>query len=198
MPRAGLSRDAVVALAVDLVAGSWAGPAELSLAAVAARAGVTTPGLYKHVGSLADLRAEVALVAVRELTSACTVAAGGRAGEDGLRALAHAVRAFAAERPGLYAAAQVDAAGGGTPELAAAASELVGLFTGVLEDFALPRGLRVDAVRTVRAAVHGFVVLQAQGGFRLPDDPDRSVETLLDVLVAGLRSLGGRAVPGDR
>ncbi|WP_337061557.1 TetR/AcrR family transcriptional regulator [Kineococcus sp. G2] len=190
MPRAGLSREAVVALAVDLVAGSWTGPAELSLAAVAARAGVSTPGLYKHVGSLADLRAEVTLVAVRELTRACTAAAGGRTGEEALRALAHAVRAFAVERPGLYAAAQVDAAGAGTPELAAAASGLVGVFTGVLDGFGLPPERHVDAVRTVRAAVHGFVVLQAQGGFRLPDDPDRSVETLLDVLVAGLRSLG--------
>ncbi|WP_432487357.1 TetR/AcrR family transcriptional regulator [Kineococcus sp. SYSU DK018] len=190
MPRAGLSREVVVALAVELVAGSWTGPAGLSLSAVAARAGVATPSLYKHVGSLAELRAEVALVGVRELTRACTAAALGRQGEDALRALARAVRGFAAERPGLYAAAQVDAATGSTRELAAAAGDLVGVFTAVLHGFGVPPERHVDAVRSVRAAVHGFAVLEAQGGFQLPDDVDGSLETLLDVLAAGLRSLG--------
>ncbi|WP_432505588.1 TetR/AcrR family transcriptional regulator [Kineococcus arenarius] len=189
MPRAGLSRSAVVALAVELAQGSWNGPSELSLSAVAARAGVSTPSLYKHVASLAELRAGVALVAVRELTGACTAATVGRSGEDALRALAGAVRGFARDRPGLYAAVQFDAAAGTTPELAAAAAALVALFSAVLRGFGLPEERSVDAVRTVRAAVHGFVVLEAQGGFQLPDDVGRSLDTLLDVLAAGLRSL---------
>ncbi|WP_432493014.1 TetR/AcrR family transcriptional regulator [Kineococcus auxinigenes] len=189
MPRAGLSRSAVVALAVELVEGSWSGPSELSLSAVAARAGVSTPSLYKHVASLAELRAEVALVAVRELTGACTAATVGRSGEDALRVLAGAVRGFARDRPGLYAAAQFDAAAGTTPELAEAAAALVALFSAVLRGFGLPGERSVDAVRAVRSAVHGFVVLESQGGFQLPDDVGRSLDTLLDVLAAGLRSL---------
>jgi len=53
MPRAGLSSDAVVAIPLDVVDGE--GPAALTLAAVAVRAGVATPSLYKHVASLAGL-----------------------------------------------------------------------------------------------------------------------------------------------
>ncbi|WP_432493897.1 TetR/AcrR family transcriptional regulator [Kineococcus gypseus] len=189
MPRAGLSRAAVVALAVELCEGSWSGPAQLSLSALAARAGVSTPGLYKHVASLAELRTEVAEVAVRELTRSCAAATVGRSEEDALRALARTVRSFATERPGLYAAVQLDAPAGGSPGLVAAADELVSLFAAVVRGFGLPAARATDAVRTVRAAVHGFTVLEAQGGFRLPDDPGRSLETLLDVLVAGLRSL---------
>jgi hypothetical protein len=34
--------------------------------------------------------------------------------------------------------------------------------------------------------LHGFVSLEASGGFGLPDDVDESFETLIDVLVAGL------------
>ncbi|MGO2740360.1 MAG: TetR/AcrR family transcriptional regulator, partial [Cellulosimicrobium funkei] len=60
MARAGLSHDAVVRIALDLVdAGGPTGFADLTLAKVAAQAGGATPSLYKHVGSLAALRREV-------------------------------------------------------------------------------------------------------------------------------------------
>ncbi len=39
----------------------------------------------------------------------------------------------------------------------------------------------------MRALVHGFVTLQAAGGFGLPDDVDVSFERAVDALVAGLR-----------
>jgi hypothetical protein len=40
-----------------------------------------------------------------------------------------------------------------------------------------------------RSAIHGFVALEAGGGFGMPDDVDRSFEALLDMLVAGVRAL---------
>ena len=54
MPRAGLSRDAVVALAVELLDADPHAP--VTLAAVAGRAGVAVPSLYKHVRSLAGIQ----------------------------------------------------------------------------------------------------------------------------------------------
>ncbi|MCC8246644.1 TetR family transcriptional regulator [Saccharothrix luteola] len=55
MARAALSADAVVDVALRLV--DEEGAAALTLAAVASRAGVATPSLYKHVRNLAELRA---------------------------------------------------------------------------------------------------------------------------------------------
>ena len=66
MPRAGLSTDAVVDVALALV--DEKGLDALSLAAVADRAGVAAPSLYKHVGSLADLRDLMAIKAIRQAT----------------------------------------------------------------------------------------------------------------------------------
>lgn len=189
MPRAGLGHAAVVDLAVDLVdADGWE---SLTLAAVAARAGVAAPSLYRHVGSLAELRAAVALVGVRELTRVCAEATVGRSGEDALRALGHAIRGFAHQHPGLYAAGQVaagqDAVGG--QELALAGADAVALIAAVLRGFGLPDDRTVDAVRTARSAIHGFVTLEAGGGFGMPDSVDRSFEALLDTVVAGMRAL---------
>ncbi|GAB4085614.1 TetR/AcrR family transcriptional regulator [Myceligenerans cantabricum] len=192
MPRAGLSHAAVVRLACDVV--DTAGPrgfADLTLAKVAAEAGVAPPSLYKHVGSLAALRREIAVLAVRELTSAGASATVGLAGPDALRALAGAWRRYAADRPGRYGATQV----GADPDdpadaaLQAAGTESVRVVTAVLQGFGLPGDRQVDAVRAVRSGVHGFIMLELGGGFRMREDVDRSFDVLLTMLVAGVEAL---------
>ena len=192
MPRAGLSRDAVVRIALEQVdAGGPTGLADLTLAKVAATAGVATPSLYKHVGSLAALRRHVALVALEELTTASAAVTVGRSGADALRALARAWRAYAAAHPGRYAATQL-APDPDAPEEAehrAAATRVVALVGAVLHGFGLPDDRTVDAVRAVRAGVHGFVVLESAGGFRLPENLDRSFDALVDMLVTGVAAL---------
>ncbi len=192
MPRAGLSHDAVVRLALEVVdEGGSRGFAELSLAKVAAKAGVAAPSLYKHVGSLADLRREVAVIAIRELTAAGTSATVGRAGADALHALANAWRSYAHGHPGRYAATQI----GPDPEdpadarLRDAAVEGVQVVVAVLRGFGLPDDRVIDAVRAVRAGVHGFVMLELGGGFRMREDVDQSFTVLLDMLVAGVTTL---------
>ena len=58
----------------------------------------------------------------------------------------------------------------------------------MLRGFGLPDDRTVDAIRTARSALHGFVVLEAGGGFGMPDSVDRSFEALLDTVVAGIRA----------
>lgn len=191
MPRAGLSRAAVTDLAVELVDSSPEGFDALTLASVAARAGVAVPSLYKHIGSLAELRRAVALVAMSELVRRSSAATIGVAGEEALRALGRELRAFAREHPGLYAATQVapDLDDPAALALAQRAADAVAVVAAVLRGFGLPEQRSVDAVRAARAAIHGFLELEAHGGFGMPDDVDRSFEALLDVLIAGISAL---------
>ena len=193
MPRAGLSRAAVTEIAVQLVDGSDGveGFGALTLAAVAAKAGVAVPSLYKHVGSLAELRIAVSTVAVTELGRRSAAATVGRAGGDALRSLGWAIRDFAREHPGLYQAAQLapDLDDPSGLELAQAASDTVAIVGAVLRGFGLPDDRTVDAVRVARSAIHGFVMLERGGGFGMPDDVDRSFDALLDVVVAGVSAL---------
>jgi AcrR family transcriptional regulator len=85
MPRVGLNRHTLVSAAIDAIDdGQPATLAQLTLAGLASRVGVAVPSLYKHVASLADLRREVAIASVIELTSLITAATSGRDG-DGAR-----------------------------------------------------------------------------------------------------------------
>lgn len=197
MPRVGLSRSGVAAVALDLVdAGGVSGFDRLTLAAVAARAGVAVPSLYKHVASLDDLRRVVATACVAELTRVLAEATIGRSGPEAVHAAADAVRAYAHAHPGRYAATQVapDLASEADAELAARAAETIAVLTAALRGFGLPEESTVDAIRMLRSALHGFIVLELGGGFGLPDDLDRSFRLLIDGIVAGIAALAAHAV----
>lgn len=189
MPRAGLDRAAVTALALDVVdAGGPDGFRTLTLAGVAARAGVAVPSLYKHVDGLPGLRREVALRCVTELDEvvAAAVPPDGDARER-LRAVVHALRAWAHARPGRYQAVQEDWRGHPDADaLRVAATAVVDRLAALVADVGVPPRRHVDAVRAVRAAVHGFVALELAGGFGMADDVDVSFAYLVDGLVGGL------------
>ena len=195
MPRAGLSRDAVVEAA--LAVADQAGPSgfdTLTLAAVAARTGVAVPSLYKHVGGLDDLRRGVALVSVRELTRRIAAEAMGRSGPDAVRAVARGIRSYATEHPARYAAAQhaADPRDPADVELGAAGSEAVAATATVLRGFGVADGRTVDAIRMLRACVHGFVALEQTGGFGLPDSLDDSFDVVVDTAILGIERLAAR------
>ncbi|WP_307794759.1 WHG domain-containing protein [Leifsonia sp. TF02-11] len=199
MPRAGLTRSAVTTVALDVVDdGGVTGLDRLTLAAVASRAGVAVPSLYKHVASLDDLRRLVATDCVAELTRVLAQATIGRSGPDAIHSAADAVRAYAHRHPGRYAATQVapDLASDADAELAARAEETIAVLAAALRGFGLPDDDTVDAIRMLRSALHGFITLELGGGFGLPDDLDRSFRLLIDGIVAGIAALAGGAGNG--
>jgi AcrR family transcriptional regulator len=187
VPRAGLSRDGVVALAVELLDADAATP--LTLAAVAARAGVAVPSLYKHLGSLDELRDGVAVVGVTRIADAVEAAAGTHDGFAAFAAAARAIRAEAGAHPALYLASQPAPGREASPALLAAGERAVAVLATVVGRAGIAADREIDAVRIVRAAVHGFVLLENSGAFGLPVDVDASFERMLEVVWAGLTAL---------
>jgi len=184
MPRAGLSTAAVVATAAEIADAE--GLDRLTLARVAAAAGVRTPSLYNHVESLDDVRRRVALLALRDLADALRDAAVGRAGDDALAAMADAYRAYARRHPGRYAATQ-RAPAEGDEAMRAAATGAVDVVLAILRGYGLEGDDAIHAARAVRSALHGFVALEAGGGFGIPVDLDESYARMVRALARGLR-----------
>jgi AcrR family transcriptional regulator len=185
MPRAGLTPRRVVEEAAAVA--DEGGLDRLTLAAVAERCGVALPSLYKHVHGLDGLRRDLAVLAVRELTATLSKAAVGRAGSDALHAIADAYRAYATAHPGRYAAS-VRAPDTGDAEHLAAAADALAVFTAVLAGYGITGPDAIDAIRGLRAAMHGFVALEAAGGFGMPHSVDGSYARLLDALDSALRT----------
>jgi AcrR family transcriptional regulator len=183
MARAGLDRTRVVEEAARIADEDGLG--EVTLARVAGALGVRAPSLYNHVEGLPGLLRLLTLRSVGELTDALRDAAVGRSGADALRAVAHAYRAYAEAHPGRYAAT-VRAPAPDDAELVAAAGRAVDVLVAVLGAWGFTGDEVLHRVRVARAGLHGFIEIEAQGGFGLALDLDRSFELLLDTLVAGL------------
>ncbi|GAA3347556.1 TetR/AcrR family transcriptional regulator [Amorphoplanes nipponensis] len=182
MPRAGLSPDAVVEIALTLV--DEKGPEALSLAAVADRAGVAAPSLYKHIGSLAELRELMALRVLRETTAVFSAVVMGRSRDDAVAALMRAYRGYVVDHPGRYALVPLDPMH--RDDLAGAARELLDVFFAVLRGYGLDEVAAVHATRRMRVAAHGFATLEAGGGFGLAEDVDTTYEQVIAMVLASL------------
>lgn len=190
MPRAGLTTDRVVDEAWALMISGE----PLSLAAVAARVGVRVPSLYKHVSSLDALHQLVAVRAKTELGTAmadavgadgAVAAAAGGASPSALVRLATAYRHWAAQHPGLYAST-LRAPDPTDPADVDAGERAIRVVFTTLSSYGLPEEALIDATRAFRSAVHGYVALEAAGGFGLPVDVDRSFESMIRVFQGSL------------
>jgi AcrR family transcriptional regulator len=182
MPRAGLTTDGVVDVALALI--DEKGLEALSLAAVADRAGVAAPSLYKHVGSLADLRDQMALKVVRQMTATFAAVVMGRSRDEAVEALMRAYRTFAVQHPARYALVPRDPLH--RDGMAEAAQEQLEVFVAVMRGYGLGAEAATHAIRRLRAAVHGFADLETNGGFGMPEDIEESYDQLISMCLRSL------------
>ena len=193
MPRAGLNTDRVVAAAAELA--DEVGLDQLTLAALAARLGVRQPSLYKHVASLDALQRLISMRGKVEAADVLAQAAIGRARDDALIAMAWAWRAWALDHPGRYQASQRGAAPGDA-EHEAVARRTVEVMAAVMDGYGIHGEDAIDAIRAFRAALHGFVSLEANHGFAFPASVDRSFDRLVHAVARALSSWTDVSEPG--
>ncbi|MGW6914467.1 TetR/AcrR family transcriptional regulator [Kitasatospora sp. NPDC054939] len=181
MARAGLTAERVTVAGAELA--DEVGFDRITMSQVARRLGVKDASLYGHVRNLDDLRGRIALLAADEKTVLIAEATAGLAGRDALTAFANAWRTYAHRHPGRYAATQagleID------PELLAQAPgprRAVELTYGMLRGYGLAEPDLTDAVRLLRSTFHGFVALEATGGFGHARPPQESWNRALDAL----------------
>jgi AcrR family transcriptional regulator len=187
MARAGLTPQIVTDHALAVLDES--GPGGLTLKAVAERAGVAPPSLYKHVRSLDELRVLMAVQVLGDAADQIGRAVMGLAGDDALRAFLGEFRAYAGEYPYRHGLIESPPPSEGEhgPELDAAATRLVETAFATVRGYGLQGDDLVHAVRALRAVVTGFVGLEHGGGYRLATDLDASFDFLSDLLSTGLR-----------
>jgi AcrR family transcriptional regulator len=185
MPRAGLTETRVVEEGERMA--DELGLSSLTLAALAERLGVRQPSLYKHIAGADGLRRSLTIRAKQELAGVLGRAAVGRSRHAAIVSLSYAYRAWAREHPGRYAAAQRAPAPGDIDD-EIASTNVVRVASDVMAGYELRGDDAIDAIRALRAALHGFVTLEAEGGFGMPVDIDRS----FDRMVTGLTTAFAR------
>jgi AcrR family transcriptional regulator len=153
---------------------------------VARRLGVTQPALYSHVANLDDLRRAVATYGARELSDAVRRAVEGKSADDALYAMAHAYRDYVRRHPDRYI---LQLSAPRSPAYARAMERAAEAVRSVLRSYGLDENDVRDAHVGFRAAVHGFVHLEARGA--LParrGSADDHFDAFVALFAAGLRA----------
>ncbi len=178
--RAGLDSKKIVQAAAELA--DEDGLHALSMATLASQLGVRAPTLYHYFDGLGGLKRALAIAGLEEVSTRLGHAVMGKAGDDAVLALAHALRGFAQEHPGLYHAVQ-RAPDENDPAWQAAGQEAVEIMIRALSAYGLAQDDALHAVRMLRSIVHGFVSLELLGGFGLPLEVDETFRRLLAALL---------------
>lgn len=187
MPRAGLNRDAVIAHALEVLDAS--GASGLTLRAIADRAGVATPSLYKHIRSLTELRGLLIVRILDELALRTRAAVAGLEPGDAVEAFLAEYRDFARCYPHRHVL--IETCAGGDRDVERAAARLASTLFAVVRGFGVDGVEVIHVVRALRAAVAGFAGLEICRGHQNPelqDAPtvDASFAVLCRMLTAGL------------
>ncbi|MER6947493.1 TetR-like C-terminal domain-containing protein [Nonomuraea sp. NPDC000554] len=180
MARAGLTAERVTTAAADLA--DAVGFENITVSALARSFGVKDASLYAHVRNLQDLRERVALLAAGELADRIAAAVAGRAGKDAMAAFANAYRDYALAHPGRYTATQAVQLDPAVLATSTVYARTIELTHAMLRGYKLVEPDLTDAGRLVRSAFHGYITLEANGGFRHSRDVQKSWERALDGL----------------
>lgn len=158
----------------------------LNLAAVAETLGVRAPSLYHHVGGVDGLRRALAIYASEHLRETIATAAHDRRGKKALLSVARAYRTFARRHPGWLATMLPTPRPADDEELYRALSAPVTEMTRILTDIGVDGDDAIHVIRALRSYLHGFVDLEARGGFGMPQQVDASFELGLTLFVEAL------------
>jgi AcrR family transcriptional regulator len=156
---------------------------------VAKRLGVSQPALYSHLASLDELRAAVSARGAAELSDRVRSAVGDRVGDDAVRAMARAYRDYVRQHPDRYL---LQLSAPRTPAYTEATERAAEAVRSVLRSYGLDDEQVRQSHLAFRAAVHGFVHLEARDALGSGTDaPDAHFDFFIDLYAAGLRSLAG-------
>lgn len=160
----------------------------VTLASVAEKLGIRIPSLYNHISGLPGLRYEMTLWGTLQLGETMRRAAVGKSGDAAVTSVSYACRDFALAHPGIYPVTQNGTTNTDQVDLVTARSEAVDVLLIILEPYGFVGDDQLHAVRVLRSALHGFIHLEASGGFGLALNRDESFRQLVELLVTALHT----------
>jgi hypothetical protein len=150
--------------------------------------------LADKVTTLPEMRRILAVKGYQGLRRRIEDDVKGKSGVTALRSMAHAMRDFALEHPGL-SAATFRSATTDSPEWRQALGELMGTALRVLAQAGLEGEPAQQALRMLRSLVRGFVLSEMAASFLELLDYRASFELAMDVFVLGLPALNASIDP---
>lgn len=176
------STDAIVAAGRHLL--EERGMAALTMRGVASAVGVRAPSLYKRVRDRSDLVRLILEDVADELTATLDAAACSGDPVADARAMTRAYRRFAHANPVTYTLMFAPQAA--TPGATARSVRSSATFLRIMAELVGPERA-LPAARVIVTWVHGFIVMELAGAFRLGGDVEEAWDYGLDRVLTAVR-----------
>jgi hypothetical protein len=150
--------------------------------------------LAEKADTIPEIRRLLAVKGYRELRARLQLEICDATGNQAVRAMASAMRAFAHERPGLSAATFRNPTTV-SPEWRREGELLAGLALRVFAGAGLDREQAMNALQILRALVRGFVLHEMAASFLETVDYDTMYAVAVDVFIRGLDALRSAPQP---
>jgi AcrR family transcriptional regulator len=168
---------------------------ELTCTELASALGVRPVSLFKHFRDIEDIRDNLSLRALEQLTELLRSSIAGWAGSRALATLVNMQRLYAQDRPGMYAAA-LRGQSSSSPELAEAFVAFTRIETSALGAYCMAADDAAGLAWCLRAAIRGAIELEAADRGANPHVVDGHFERLVDVFDDAARAAGAHS-PGS-
>jgi AcrR family transcriptional regulator len=168
------------------------GPDALGISRVAAELKIKPASMYNHVASAEALANAVALEGSNQILAALKTAVKDLIDpREQLRSLAFSLKLWATTNKGLYEHMAWVEPNYADPDAVVLLDAILSLFDQPLEVMGIANDQRVHAMRSIRSALHGFVMLEASGQFQLQENAEDSFRWMVDGLILGLTVKAG-------
>jgi len=180
-----LDRQQVVEAAIACVEAD--GPDALGVSRVARELGIKPPSIYNHVGKGDALARAVVIEANRRVLAVLKDAVRGVVDpREQVLTIAMTLRRWVRENPGLYAVTARVVPDNEHPEFKPVLQDMLDLMGRPLAQLGVASEDSIHAIRGLRAAMHGFLLLENSGQFALAVDSGESFRWLIGSILDGL------------
>lgn len=159
----------------------------LGISSVARALGIRPASMYNHVASGSALERAVATEGTQRIITALEAAVRRVVDpREQLRRVAHGTRDWALANADLYRLMARIEPDHGPTDMPPMMRDLVDLFERPLAQLGVPEDERIHGIRSLRSFVHGFVLLETSGQFKLAEDVDESFRHGVETFVRGV------------
>ena len=183
MPRTGLSKEKIIEKAAELA--NEKGLSYLSVTTLADYLGIKKPSLYNHMKTIEDMHRDLMIYGWRIVSEEVVKGIDSSDEKKNLTAYGRKFYKFAIDNPGVFEAMlwynkYSDEA------LISATEGLYMFFFAQTDGLGINREIANHLLRTYRAFLEGFIMLQIHNSFGNPISVEESFNISMNVLISGI------------
>ena len=183
MPRTGLSKEEIIEKAAALA--NEKGLSYLTVTTLSEYLGIRKPSLYNHVKTMDDLHYKLMIYGWKKVSEELVAGIDSGSPKDNLIDYGRAAYRFAMENPGVFEA-MVWYNKYSDDSLLEATEGLYSFFFEQTDNLNIDREVANHLLRTYRAFIEGFIMLQIHNTFGNPISIDESFDISMNVLISGM------------